>query len=190
MIIAYARVSTSEQNLDMQIQAIEKYAAKKGEPFEIYSEKESGGKADRKELDNAIKAAQKGNTFVVYKLDRLARSTKHLHELTEKLTEKGVQFVSIVEDIDTTTAMGQAMFGMMAVFAQLERTMIQERTQAGLEAARKRGRVGGRPITSEDTKRRVRALYAAGESATDIAKEYGIGRSTIYKILNEVKEEQ
>lgn len=187
MIIGYARVSTQDQNIDMQIQAIESYAAKQGEPFEIYSEKESGGKADRKELENAIKAAQKGNTFVVYKLDRLARSARHLHELTETLTNKGVQFKSIVEDVDTTTAMGKAMFGMLAVFAQLERSMIQERTQEGLKAARKRGRVGGRPTIPEATKRQVRLLFEAGESAVDIAKEKGIARSTVYKILNQNK---
>jgi len=187
MIIGYARVSTTDQNLDLQIQAIEKYATEQGKSFTIYSEKQSGGKTDRKELENAIKAAQKGNTFVVYKLDRLARSTKQLYDLTDKLEKKGVHFVSLGDSIDTTTATGKAMFGMLSVFAEFERSMIQERTQAGLEAARKRGKVGGRPITSEATKRRVRALYESGESATDIAKDQGIGRSTVYKILNEVE---
>lgn len=187
MIIGYARVSTQDQSLDLQIDAIEKYAKEKGEPVEIYSEKESGGKADRKELEHAIKAAQEGNTFVVYKLDRLARSTKQLYELTDKLSEKGVHFVSLNDSIDTTTAAGKAMFGMLAVFAEFERSIIQERTKSGLEAARKRGRTGGRPALKESTKKAIYSLYKDNHSASDIAKEYNIARSTVYKIVNEME---
>lgn len=188
MIIGYARVSTNDQNLDMQIEAIKKYAAEKGEPVEIYSEKESGGKADRKELEHAIKAAQQGNTFVVYKLDRLARSTKQLYDVTDQLSKKGVHFVSLKDDnLDTTTAAGKAMFGMLAVFAEFERSIIQERTKSGLDAARRRGRKGGRPALKESTKRSIITLFEQGHSASDIAKEYGIARSTVYKILNERK---
>ncbi len=186
MIIGYGRVSTNDQNLDMQIQAIEKYAAENGGEFRIFHEKESTRKK-RPELKAALDNLRSGDTFVIYKLDRLARSTKELYEISEDLKSRGVQFVSLNDNIDTSTAVGKAMFGMLAVFAEFERGMIQERTIAGLNAARKRGRVGGRPITSEDTKRRVRALYESGESATDIAKDQGIGRSTVYKILNEVE---
>lgn len=187
MIIGYARVSTKDQSLSSQTDAIRKYAAEKGLPVEIYEEKESGGKANRAILEQAIKNVRPGDVFVIAKLDRLARSTRQLYELTDRLKEKGAEFVSINDNIDTTTAGGKAMFGMLAVFAEFERNMIQERTTAGLEAARKRGKVGGRPTVTEAVKRRVCTLHEAGESASDISKEYGIGRSTVYKILNEKK---
>src|SRR5699024_7193025 len=156
----------------------------------IYSEKESGGKADRVELKNALKAVQKGNKFVVYKMDRLARSTKQLYEITDDLSNQGVEFISIQDNLDTTTSMGRAMFVMLAVFAEFDRDTIRERTQSGLESARKQGRVGGRPTVTSSVKRKVVALYRGGEGATDIAKEYGIGRSTVYKILKEEEKEK
>lgn len=185
MIIGYARVSTQDQSLDVQTEAIRKYAKDNGEQCEIYEEKESGGKADRTQLKIAMKAAQRGNKFVVYKLDRLARSTKQLYELTEELKNKGVEFVSIRDSIDTTTAPGRAMFGMLAVFAEFERDIIVERTKAGLESARRQGRTGGRPALDERTKRHIVSLHKSGERAVDIAKEYGVGRSTVYKVLKE-----
>lgn len=184
MIIGYARVSTVGQNLSSQEDAINRYAAELGEECRIYSEKESS-RNKRPQLEQALDNLRKGDTLVVYKLDRLARSTKELFEITERLTEMGVQFVSLNDSIDTSTAVGKAMFGMLAIFAEFEREMIRERTVAGLEAARRRGRVGGRPTVSADVKRRVRALYDAGESAIDIAKDQGIGRSTVYKILKD-----
>lgn len=101
------------------------------------------------------------------------------------MKEKGVEFASIHNAFDTTTPTGKAMFGMLAVFAEFERDIIQQRTKAGLEAAKMRGRVGGRPAIDEKTKKHVRALFESGESANDIAKEYGIGRATVYKILKE-----
>ena len=188
-IIGYARVSTDDQNLDLQEQAIEKYAAEKTLGHIMYVEKVSTRKADRTELENAIKAATAGDVFVVYKLDRLARSTKELYQLTERLRDKGVEFVSIHDSFDTTTPTGKAMFGMLAVFAEFERDIIQQRTLAGLEAARKRGKTGGRPKIDNKTKQRVITLYRANESATDIAKEYGISRATVYNIINENKEQ-
>ena len=189
-IIGYCRVSTEEQNLDMQERAIQKYAVDKGLGLVLYVEKVSSRKNDRTELANAMKAAAKGDLFVVYKLDRLARSTKELYELTEQLKEKQVDFVSISDAFDTSTPTGKAMFGMLAVFAEFECDIIQQRTKAGLEAARKRGRVGGRPAIDEKVKKRVRTLFESGESANDIAKEYGIGRATVYKIINESKAEK
>lgn len=182
-VIGYCRVSTADQNLDMQEQAIEKYAKEKGLELIMYVEKISSRKVERHELEHAMKAATSGDLFVVYKLDRLARSTKELFTLTGELNEKGVEFVSINDAFDTTTPTGKAMFGMLAVFAEFERDIIQQRTKAGLEAAKKRGRVGGRPAIDEKTKKHVRALFDAGESANDIAKEYGIGRATVYKII-------
>lgn len=184
-IIGYCRVSTEEQNLDMQEQSIKKYAKDKGLELVLYIEKVSSRKSERSELLNAMKAATKGDLFVVYKLDRLARSTKELYELTDLLREEEVDFVSINDSFDTSTPTGKAMFGMLAVFAEFERDIIQQRTKAGLEAARKRGRVGGRPAIDVKVKKHVKALFNAGESAPDIAKEYGIGRATVYKIINE-----
>jgi len=184
-IIGYCRVSTEDQNLDMQERAIEKYAEEKGLRLVMYVEKVSSRKSERVELLNAMKAATQGDLFVVYKLDRLARSTKELYELTEQLNEKQVDFVSISDAFDTSTPTGKAMFGMLAVFAEFERDIIQQRTKAGLEAARKRGRIGGRPTIDEKVKKHVRTLFEAGESASDIAKEYGIGRATVYKIIKE-----
>lgn len=182
-LIGYARVSTEEQNLDMQQQAIQKYAAEKNLDLIMYVEKISSRKAERIELKNAMKAATKGDVFVVYKLDRLARSTKELYQLTDQLKEKSVEFVSINDSFDTTTPTGKAMFGMLAVFAEFERDIIQQRTIAGLEAARKRGKTGGRPRIDDKTKKHVVTLYKSGESTTDIAKEYGISRATVYNIL-------
>lgn len=187
-VIGYARVSTDDQNLDMQQIAIEKYAKEKNFELVMYLEKISSRK-ERPELHNALKAATNGDIFVVYKLDRLARSTKELYQLTDELKVKGVELVSIHDSFDTTTPTGKAMFGMLAVFAEFERDIIQQRTKAGLDAARKRGKIGGRPAIDEKTKKHVRTLYEAGESATDIAREYGIGRSTIYKIINEVNKD-
>jgi len=184
-IIGYCRVSTEEQNLYMQEQAVQKYANEKGLELIMYVEKISSRNEKRVELEHAMKAATNGDLFVVYKLDRLARSTKELYTLTEQLKEKGVGFVSIQDAFDTTTPTGKAMFGMLAVFAEFERDIIQQRTKAGLEAAKKRGRVGGRPAIDEKKKKQVRTLFEAGESANDIAKEYGIGRATVYKILKE-----
>lgn len=186
-VIGYCRVSTEDQNLDMQEQAIQKYAEEKGLELILYVEKISSRKVERQELEHAMKAATYGDLFVVYKLDRLARSTKELYTLTEQLKGKGVEFASIHDAFDTTTPTGKAMFGMLAVFAEFERDIIQQRTKAGLESARKRGRIGGRPAIDEKTKKRVRALFESGESANDIAKEYGIGRATVYKIINKLK---
>ncbi|OLN21327.1 resolvase [Domibacillus antri] len=184
-IIGYARVSTDEQNLDMQQHAIEKYAQEQKMELIMYIEKISSRKTDRSELKNAMKAVAKGDRFVVYKLDRLARSTKELYQLTDEMKNRGIDFVSINDSFDTTTPTGRAMFGMLAVFAEFERDIIQQRTKAGLEAARKRGRLGGRPAIEEKTKRHIVTLFQSGESVNDIAKEYGIGRSTVYKILSQ-----
>lgn len=187
MIIGYARVSTNDQSLDVQREAIKQYAKELDEDYDIYEEKESGGKTNRAQLKNAIRAAQDGNKFVVYKLDRLARSTKQLYETTETLTKKGVEFVSLSDNMDTTTSTGRAMFGMLAVFAEFERDIIRERTKAGLESAKRQGRTGGRPSLDKDTRDRIVRYYNRGDSATEIAKVLGVGRSTIYKIVNEAK---
>lgn len=118
-VIGYGRVSTEDQNLDMQQNTIEKYAKEKSLELVMYCEKDSSRK-ERTESQNALKAATKGDVFVIYKPDRLARSTKELYQLTDHLKEKGVEFVSIHDSFDTTTPTGKAMFGMLAVFAEFE----------------------------------------------------------------------
>jgi len=185
-IIGYVRVSTDGQDEAMQIDALERYAEDAGKALVLYVDKVSSRKV-RPQLNEAMKAMTNGDTFAVYKLDRLARSTRELYELTDDMSERGVEFVSLSDSLDTTTPAGEAMFGMLAVFAQFERSIIRERTRAGLESAKKRGRIGGRPKIDEKIKRQVVALFEAGESANDIAKEYGMGRSTVYKIVNEDK---
>lgn len=189
MIIAYARVSTDEQNLDMQLNAFEKYGFEHRQDLKVFSEKKSTRKK-RPELTRALEMLRSGDTFVIYKLDRLARSVRELHTIADDLQKRGINFVSISDKIDTSTAAGKAMFGMLAVFAEFERGMIQERTLAGLQSARKRGKVGGRPTIDEKTKKHIRTLYKAGESATDISKEFNVGRSTVYKIVNEETNEE
>lgn len=191
MIIGYVRVSTQDQNLDSQIRAIEEYALRQKGELKIFEEKASGTRVNRSELSKALDPTvlREGDTFVVYRLDRLARSVKQLHEIAELLDERKVNFVSLQDNIDTKTATGKAMFGMIAVFAEFERNLIAERTKAGLESAKVQGKLGGRPALKESTKERVRQLYSRGVSASELAKEYNIGRSTVYKILNEEKGE-
>src|SRR4051812_19798181 len=138
--VGYARVSTQNQLLDLQIDALKKEGCEK-----IFTEKVSGMKDERQELNECLKYLRKGDILVVYKLDRLGRSTKKLLEITEGLEGRGIEFVSINDKMDTTTAIGKAMFRMLAVLSEMERDLISERTKAGLESARARGRKGGRP---------------------------------------------
>lgn len=184
MKIGYARVSTKDQSLDLQLDAL------KGANVErIYSEKESGGKWNRAELNRMLDALRPGDTLVVYKLDRLARSVKQLYEVADYLRENGIELVSIREKLDTTTAMGRAMFGMIGVMAELERDMIVERTQAGLQAARARGRKGGRPKADAEKVAMALALYDAGDlTVRGITEATGVSKALLYKELNKRKE--
>ncbi|MGG3451076.1 recombinase family protein [Domibacillus aminovorans] len=136
----------------MQQHAIEKYVKEQSLELIMYIEKVSSKKTDRTELQNAMKAAASSDRFVVYKLDRLARSTKELYQLTDEMKNRGIDFISINDSFDTKTPTGRAMFDMLAVFAEFERDIIQQRTKAGLEAARKRGRLGGRPAIDRKNK--------------------------------------
>jgi len=145
MIFGYARVSTEEQNLDMQVDALTQFGVEK-----IYKEKLTGTRRDRPQLEDLLKILRSGDKIVVYKLDRISRSTKHLIELSELFNDMGVHFVSITDSIDTSTAMGKFFFRIMASIAELERDIISERTKSGLQAARSRGKKGGRPTKKED----------------------------------------
>ncbi|MED0671722.1 recombinase family protein [Aneurinibacillus aneurinilyticus] len=182
MIFGYARVSTEEQNLDMQIDALHQYGAEK-----IYQEKTTGTKKDRLQLDELLKVLRKGDKVVVYKLDRISRSTKHLIELSERFDEMGVDFVSIHDNIDTSTAMGKFFFRTMASIAELERDIISERTKSGLKAARARGRNGGRPSKNADKVQIALKMYGSKEySIKQITEATGLGKTTLYRYLKQM----
>ncbi|WP_203289382.1 recombinase family protein [Metabacillus sp. cB07] len=183
MKIGYARVSTADQSLDLQLDALEEFGCE-----EIFQEKQSGAKDDRKELALALRNLRAGDTFVVYKLDRLARSTKRLIDISDLLKEKNVEFVSIQDNLDTGTAAGKAMFGMLSVLAEFERDIIRERTMAGLQAARARGRMGGRPKVNEKKLNHALALYKSESmSIREIENATGVSGSTLYRALAKVK---
>lgn len=182
MKIGYARVSKHDQNLDLQIDAFRKEGVE-----EIFEEKISGKNDDRPELTRLLHYLRKGDTLVIYKLDRLGRSTKKLLELAEELETRGIELVSIRDQIDTSTAIGKAMFKMLMVLAEMERDIIVERTKAGLDAARSRGRVGGRPRKNEKSIEKALKLYQSKEySIKEIEDMTGVSKATLYRRLKTV----
>src|SRR5512144_408326 len=140
MLVGYARVSTQDQTLDLQKDALEKIGCTR-----IYTDTASGAKAERKGVEEALEYAREGDILVVWRLDRLGRSLKHLIETITMLSNRGIGFKSITENIDTTTSGGKLVFHLFGALAEFERDILKERTQAGLNAARARGRKGGRP---------------------------------------------
>ncbi|RQU99191.1 recombinase family protein [Burkholderia cenocepacia] len=180
MRIGYARVSTQEQNLDLQRDALRAAAC-----ATVYEEKISGGRsrAERPELDNALKALRKGDTLVVWRLDRLGRSLAHLVQIVTDLNQRGIALESLTEKIDTSTASGKLITNMFAVLAEYDRNLTRERTLAGLKSARARGRTGGRPpkIGVKEI-REINVLLADPHTTIkDVASRYGVSRTTIYK---------
>src|SRR5579872_5991645 len=183
MKIGYARVSTREQNLDMQVIALENAGSEK-----IYEEIVSGVKADRPVLNNLLKQLRPGDTLIVWKLDRLGRSLKHLVDLVQVLIQNNIGLCSLNDPIDTTTTQGRLIFGIFASLAEFERELIRERTQAGLKSARARGRKGGRPkgISQSAMEKATiaEALYKNGSiSVKKIAAQLGISKTTLYMYL-------
>ena len=181
MLVGYARVSTLEQNLDMQIQALRKAGCKR-----IYSEKISGGKVEREEyskLKEFIRSEE--DTIVVYKLDRLGRSLKHLVSEVQWFEEKKIGFKSLQENIDTSSANGKLFFHIFASLAEFEKDLIRERTMAGLKAARARGKKGGRPRKVTDEKlMMMRKLYNdKSNEIDDICKTFSISRATLFRLV-------
>lgn len=180
MIFGYARVSTEEQNLDMQIDALQQYGVEK-----LYQEKMTGIKKDRPQLEELLKVLRKGDKIVIYKLDRISRSTKHLIELSEKFKELGVDFISILDNIDTSNAMGKFFFRRMASIAELERDIISERTKTGLNAARARGKKGGRPQKHTDKVEMALKMYQSKEySIKQITEATSLSKTTLYRYIN------
>ncbi|BBM87081.1 recombinase family protein [Candidatus Uabimicrobium amorphum] len=184
MFIGYARVSTDDQSLDGQIDALEKAGCEK-----IFQEHVSGVKKDRKALNEALEYLRPGDTLVVYRLDRLGRSVRQLIEFVNELKEKQVLFKSISEAIDTSTPTGQFFFHITAAFAELERNLIRERTQVGLRAARARGRKGGRKkVIDKQTFEIALQLYEENKTpVTEFCKRLGIAKRTFYRYLAEHK---
>ena len=158
MLIGYARVSTQDQNLDLQIESLTKTGCKK-----IFEDKISGSRAERPGLANALEMLREGDTLVVWKLDRLGRSVKQLIDLVGELHKQGVQFKSLTDAIDTGTPSGRFFFHVMASLAEMERELTVERTRAGLEVARQLGRKGGRKPQMTDSKiESAKKLLASG----------------------------
>ena len=177
MKIGYARVSTDDQNLDLQRDALERAGVEK-----LYEDKASGRTIDRPQLAECLRSLREGDTLIVWRLDRLGRSVRDLIDLINKLKAQGVQFHSITEQLDTTTPMGQFVFHVTAALAELERSIIRERTMAGLAAGRARGRKGGRPRKlSEAQWKAIKTLLDARElTVKEIAAQYGVSRGVIY----------
>ena len=183
MKIGYARVSTKDQLLSMQIEAL-----KAANCFQIHEEIASGAKTERPVLEEIMRNIREGDTLVVWKLDRLGRNLSHLIHLTTKLIEKKVGLVSLNDPIDTTTAQGRFAFGIFASLAEFERELIRERTQAGLKSARARGRKGGRPkgisVSAMEKATIAEALYRNGTiPVKKIAEQLDISKTTLYAYL-------
>lgn len=179
MLIGYARVSTEDQNLSLQSDALTKAGCER-----VYSDKISGRSTDRSGLKEALGQLRTGDTLMVWKLDRLGRSVKHLIELVSKLEADGVGFRSTTDGIDTSTPSGRFFFHVMASLAQMERELIVERTQAGLRAARERGILGGRRRSMTDSKiDAAKKLLYAGTAPKEVAATIGVSVPTLYRWL-------
>jgi DNA invertase Pin-like site-specific DNA recombinase len=181
MIIGYARVSTIEQSLDLQVDALKKAGCGK-----VYEDVASGAQASRPGLAEAMQYLRAGDTLVVWRLDRLGRSLSHLIESIRDLSERGIGFWSLQERIDTTTSGGKLIFHVFGALAEFERDIIRDRTNAGLAAARQRGRRGGRPRALDSKKMAlVRSLYAdPGNKPREICEALKISRATLYRYLD------
>ncbi len=181
MLIGYARVSKEDQKLELQLQALNAAGCER-----IFSDKKSGAKKTRKGLEDALSQLRANDTLVVWKLDRLGRTVKQLVDLVTEFESKGINFRSLSNDIDTSTTSGRFFFHIMASLAQMERELIVERTKAGLEAARKLGRVGGRRRVMTDSKiKSAKKLLKTGMTPRDVANDLGVSLATLYRWIPE-----
>lgn len=179
--LGYLRVSTGKQDEALQHEALDKAGVLKRNRYTDHGV--SGSKTERPALSNLLADAQPGDTITVYKLDRLGRSTAHVAALIADLTEQGIYIESVSDVLNSSTPTGRAMLNMLAIFAEMERSFIQERTVAGLQAAKAQGRVGGRPKATDSAQvRQAQKLRSAGESVPDIAKALGVSIATVYRI--------
>jgi DNA invertase Pin-like site-specific DNA recombinase len=179
MLIGYARVSTLDQNLDLQRTALAQSGCGK-----IYEDRMSGAHVERPGLKLTLEVLRNGDTLVVWKLDRLGRSVKGLVDLVTEMAKRGIHFKSLTDSIDTSTPSGRFFFHVMASLAQMERELIAERTRAGLIAARQQGRVGGRRRKMTDSKiESAKKLLANGVPPKEVAENLGISIPTLYRWL-------
>lgn len=180
MLIGYARVSTLEQDVSLQVDALQQAGCER-----IFQDKISGAKAERPGLQEALNYARKGDSIVVWRLDRLGRSLKHLIETVGQLEEQGIGFRSLQESIDTTTSGGRLIFHIFGALAEFERNLIRERTIAGLEAARARGRLGGRPrkLDAKKTELAYQLYDEKSYAVKEICQLLGISKPTLYAYL-------
>jgi DNA invertase Pin-like site-specific DNA recombinase len=179
-IIGYARVSTEDQNLSLQRDALRAAGCER-----IFEDSASGSKRDRPGLDEALRSVGTGDVLIVWKLDRLGRSLRHLLEIVEQLRERGVIFRSLTEAIDTSTATGKLVHNILASVAEFERDLNRERTTAGMESARRRGvHLGRRPaLTGAQLELARLALSAPGATISHVARQMRVGRATLYRAL-------
>jgi DNA invertase Pin-like site-specific DNA recombinase len=186
MLIGYARISTHEQTLALQHDALTKAGCGK-----IFTDTASGVKAERKGLDEALDYVRSGDTLVVWRLDRLGRSLPHLIATMTGLEERGIGFKSLTENIDTTTSGGKLIFHIFGALAEFERNLIRERTQAGLTAARERGRKGGRPKALTAKQRSIALdLYEKRYPILEICRTLKISKATLYRAIQTVRRDQ
>ena len=181
MLVGYARISTTDQNLDLQRDALKAAGCER-----TFTDTASGAKTERPGLTQLLKESRQGDTLVVWKLDRLGRSLPHLVETVREMEAQGIGFKSLQENIDTTTSGGKLIFHIFASLAEFERDLIRERTNAGLSAARARGRRGGRPRGVMDTNKQKAALALKNDtsrSVSEICEILGVSRNTYYKYV-------
>ena len=184
MLVGYARVSTIDQNLDLQLDALKKIGCEK-----FFEDKFSGVKSDRPGLTKALEELRSGDTLVVWKLDRLGRSLRSLIELINDLRAKKIMFRSIQDGIDTSSPIGQFFFHVTGAFAELEHNLIKERTTAGLSAARARGRTGGRKpsLNTKQIQMMLKVYEDRSASINEICEQFKISRKTFYRYLEKSK---
>lgn len=181
MLIGYARVSTEDQNLDLQMDELKKVGC-----TEIFTDKQSGMKADRQGLTDALRYLREGDTLVVWRLDRLGRSLKDLIERVAELKVRKIEFRSLRENIDTNTSAGKLQFHIFSALAEFERDIIRERTMAGLAAARARGKLGGRKPSMDKKQLQIAATLMKDKSISikEVCATLGISRATLYRHIS------
>lgn len=178
-IIGYARVSTTDQNPDLQLDALKAAGA-----VRVFTDKASGSSMERPQLQRCLRYLNPGDVLVVWRIDRLGRSLVDLVSVVSDLAERKIQFRSLTEAIDTTTPGGELVFHIFAALAQMERRLISERTKAGLAAAKERGRIGGRPtVMTPERIKAAKGMKSDGISTAQIARTLGVGRATVDRAL-------